>query len=138
MEQRSASKPIKIPGTDHPITIERHPTRVMVMVAGRIIADTRDALILREAKYPAVFYIPRKDVDMTLLERTDHATIVLTRETAPISAFHSVARAQKMPRGHTRLHIRPSCPSRIISPSTPTVSTRSTSNWEVEDAGCAL
>ena len=27
-----------------------------------------------EAKYPAVHYIPRKDVDMSLLERTDHAT----------------------------------------------------------------
>ncbi len=34
----------------------------------------RDALTLREAKYPAVLYIPRKDVDMALLERTDHAT----------------------------------------------------------------
>jgi len=32
------------------------------------------ALTLREAKYPAVQYVPRKDVDMTLLERTDHLT----------------------------------------------------------------
>jgi uncharacterized protein (DUF427 family) len=31
-------------------------------------------LTLREAAYPAVQYIPRKDVDMALLERTDHAT----------------------------------------------------------------
>ena len=43
-------------------------------MAGRVIADTREALKLREANYPAVEYIPRKDVDMTLLERTDHAT----------------------------------------------------------------
>jgi uncharacterized protein (DUF427 family) len=46
----------------------------LVKVAGRIVADTRDALTLREASYAPVQYIPRKDVDMTLLERTDHAT----------------------------------------------------------------
>ncbi|MFD2270197.1 DUF427 domain-containing protein [Undibacterium arcticum] len=64
----------KIPGPDHPITIEPNPTRVVVSIAGRVIADTRAALTLREASYPAVQYIPRKDVDMSLLERTDHAT----------------------------------------------------------------
>ena len=46
----------------------------MVTVAGRIVADTRKALTLREASYPPVQYIPRKDVDLTLLARTDHAT----------------------------------------------------------------
>jgi uncharacterized protein (DUF427 family) len=69
-----ATKPVKIPGPDHPIAIERNPNRVVVTLAGRIVADTRDALTLREAKYPAVLYVPRKDVDMTLLARTDHAT----------------------------------------------------------------
>jgi uncharacterized protein (DUF427 family) len=68
------TKPIKIPGPDHPITIERNPHRVTVTVAGHVIADTRDALTLREAKYPPVQYIPRKDVDMALLVRTDHHT----------------------------------------------------------------
>jgi uncharacterized protein (DUF427 family) len=67
-------KPIKIPGPDHPITLERNPNRIVVSVAGRVIADTRAALILREADYPPVQYIPRKDADMALLERTDHAT----------------------------------------------------------------
>src|ERR1700730_3212905 len=70
----SAVKPVKIPGPDHPITIERNPARIIVSIAGRIAADTREALTLREAAYPAVQYIPRKDVDMALLERTDHAT----------------------------------------------------------------
>ena len=76
MEQNivTASKPIKIPGPDHPITIERNPARIVISVAGRIVADTREALTLREAAYPAVQYIPRKDVDMALLERTDRAT----------------------------------------------------------------
>src|SRR5260370_34547245 len=67
-------KPIKVPGPDHPITVERNPKRVVVSVAGRIIADSQNALTLREANYPPVQYIPRRDVEMTLLERTDHAT----------------------------------------------------------------
>jgi uncharacterized protein (DUF427 family) len=70
----SKSKTIKIPGPDHPITIERNPRRVVVTIGGRVLADSRDAQILREAGYPAVQYIPRKDVDMTLLERSAHAT----------------------------------------------------------------
>lgn len=68
------TRPRKTPGPDHPITIEPTPARIVVSVAGRIIADTREALTLREASYPAVQYIPRKDVDMSLLERTEHAT----------------------------------------------------------------
>ncbi|RKF47546.1 DUF427 domain-containing protein [Paraburkholderia fungorum] len=67
-------KTIKVPGPDHPITVEPDQARVVVTVAGRVIADTRNALVLREASYPAVYYIPRNDVEMTLLERTDHAT----------------------------------------------------------------
>jgi uncharacterized protein (DUF427 family) len=68
------SKPVKIPGPDHPITIEPSRTRIVVSVAGRVVADTREAMTLREASYPPVLYIPRKDVDMSLLERTDHGT----------------------------------------------------------------
>jgi uncharacterized protein (DUF427 family) len=67
-------KPIKTPGPDHPIAISRHPGRVVVKAADQVIADTREALTLREAGYPAVFYIPRKDADMERLRRTDHAT----------------------------------------------------------------
>ena len=68
------AKQMKVPGPDHPITIQRNPSRVIVSVAGRVIADTREALTLREAAYPAVQYVPSKDVDMSLLERTNHAT----------------------------------------------------------------
>jgi uncharacterized protein (DUF427 family) len=73
-EKLMQSKPIRIPGPDHPIVVEKNPARIVVRIAGRVLADTRDALQLREANYPAVQYIPRKDVDMTLLARTDHAT----------------------------------------------------------------
>jgi uncharacterized protein (DUF427 family) len=74
-EQTNATmKTIKIPGPDHPITIARNPKRVVVTVGGKVIADTRSALTLSEAGYPPVQYIPREDVDMTLLERSAHAT----------------------------------------------------------------
>ena len=68
------AKAMKAPGPDHPITIAPNPTHVVVKVAGRVVADTRAALTLREASYPPVQYIPRSDIDMSLLARTSHAT----------------------------------------------------------------
>lgn len=47
---------------------------MIVRLAGHVIADTRAALVLREASYPPVHYVPRGDVDLSLLERTDRAT----------------------------------------------------------------
>ena len=67
-------KQIKLPGPDHPISIERNPARVVVSVADHVVADTRNALTLREADYSPVQYIPIEDVDLTQLERTDHTT----------------------------------------------------------------
>jgi uncharacterized protein (DUF427 family) len=67
-------KQIKLPGPDHPISIQHNRVRVVVSVAGCVIADTRNALTLREAAYPPVQYIPSDDVDFSQLERTDHAT----------------------------------------------------------------
>jgi uncharacterized protein (DUF427 family) len=69
-----ADKPMKIPGPDHPISIEVNPSRVVVRVGGKIIADTRDALTLCEASYPPVQYIPRRDVDMAALTRSEHTS----------------------------------------------------------------
>jgi uncharacterized protein (DUF427 family) len=68
------AKPMRQPGADHPITIAPNPARLVVTVGGRVVADSTQALTLRESTYPAVHYIPRKDVAMALLERTDHAT----------------------------------------------------------------
>jgi uncharacterized protein (DUF427 family) len=70
----TAVKTMKVPGPDHPITVEKNPAHVVVRVAGRVVADTRAALTLRESAYKPVQYIPRQDVDMALLERTSHAT----------------------------------------------------------------
>ena len=69
-----SSKPIKIPGPDHPIIITPTKGRVTVIVDGKRIADTHEALTLKEASYPPVQYIPRRDVDMTQLQRTAHQT----------------------------------------------------------------
>jgi uncharacterized protein (DUF427 family) len=87
-----SAKPIKIPGPDHPITIERNASRVVVSAGGRIVADTQEALTLREAKYPAVQYIPRKDVDMSLLVRSDHATYCPYKGD---SAYYDIAVGEK-------------------------------------------
>jgi uncharacterized protein (DUF427 family) len=75
MENRNMKeKQVKLPAPDHPIAIQRNPARVVVSVAGRVVADTRNALTLREGSYPPVEYIPREDVDFSQLERTNHAT----------------------------------------------------------------
>ena len=65
---------MKIPGPDHPITIIPTGRRVVVTVAAKVVADSKNALTLKEASYPAVQYVPRADVDMSLLVRTDHKT----------------------------------------------------------------
>ncbi len=76
MPAQTATEPnrMKLPSPEHPITIERNPHRIVVSVAGQTVAHTQDALTLQESAYPAVHYIPRKDVDMALLQRTDPAT----------------------------------------------------------------
>lgn len=74
MTDKSADKSVRIPGPDHPITITPQGGRVVVTVAGRVVADTRRALTLAEASYPPVQYIPREDVDMSRLTRTQHTS----------------------------------------------------------------
>lgn len=64
----------KIPGPDHPITVEPYPKHLVVKYKGEVIADTRSALRLQEANYPAVFYIPRGDAQMAKFTRSDHIT----------------------------------------------------------------
>ena len=65
---------MKAPGPDHPITIAKNPKRVRVMLGGSIVAETTDALTLREASYGPVHYVPRADVAADLLERTERST----------------------------------------------------------------
>ncbi|MET0495114.1 MAG: DUF427 domain-containing protein [Actinoplanes sp.] len=69
-----AEKPVLEPGPDHPITITPNPARIVVTVAGQVVADSSRALTLQESTYPAVQYIPIEDVDRSLLERTETST----------------------------------------------------------------
>jgi uncharacterized protein (DUF427 family) len=65
---------MKIPGPDHPITLNKNPKRVRARAFGHVIADTADAITLKEADYPAVQYFPRGDVEMGFFGKTDKHT----------------------------------------------------------------
>jgi uncharacterized protein (DUF427 family) len=62
------------PGPDHPIAMTPAKQRWRAQYMGHVIADTNDALILKEADYPPVIYFPRSDVAMEYMSRTDRAT----------------------------------------------------------------
>ena len=64
----------KIPGPDHPITVEPTSARVVVRVGGKVLADTDKALTLREASYPAVQYVPLTDIDQDAIRHTETHT----------------------------------------------------------------
>ena len=70
----SDSRPVLVPGPDHPISIEPHGGHVTVRRGAAVIAETDRALALHEASYPVVFYIPLADVDRSLLGDSDHHT----------------------------------------------------------------
>jgi uncharacterized protein (DUF427 family) len=65
---------MKIPDERHPITVSSASERVRVELDGRIIADSADVLVLREAGYRPVYYLPLADLDQTLLRRSPRAT----------------------------------------------------------------
>ena len=62
------------PSHPHAITIEKNSNRVKVLFNGTVIADTTQALVLKEGPLPPANYIPRRDVQMAHLQRTDHST----------------------------------------------------------------
>ena len=56
--------------------------RVRVTFRGEPIADSRDAVAMEEGSYPVVYYIPRKDVKMDRLVRSEHQTVCPFKGTA--------------------------------------------------------
>jgi uncharacterized protein (DUF427 family) len=70
----NTGKEIKIPGPDHSIAISPAEGKVRVVIAGLTVAESTRALRLEEKGYPAVYYLPRSDADMSLLVRTTHYT----------------------------------------------------------------
>src|SRR3954451_10916479 len=65
---------LKLPGPDHPITIERNSKHVRVIFNGHVVAESSDVLTLKEATLSPVFYVPRADADMASFERSAHST----------------------------------------------------------------
>lgn len=68
------AKPMRIPDSTHPITVAPNPKRIVVKAAGRVLADSARALELQESGRPAVIYIPRVDVRLDALERSQTAS----------------------------------------------------------------
>ena len=59
---------------DHSVSVEPMKGRVRVTRGGLVLADSENALILREANYPPVIYVPRSDVSMEALEPNPKTT----------------------------------------------------------------
>ncbi len=58
---------------DH-ITISPAHGTYVIRAGGAVIGETARALELREGSYPPVIYVPREDVAMAFLDRSDRAT----------------------------------------------------------------
>jgi len=59
---------------DYRVALEPNPTRVHVTFDGETVVDSERTVIVRETKHDPVIYFPRDDVNMSLLERTEHET----------------------------------------------------------------
>ncbi|HEX7052659.1 MAG TPA: DUF427 domain-containing protein [Burkholderiales bacterium] len=59
---------------DHRIDVTPAAKRVRASFGGELIAETDEALAMKEGSYPVVYYFPRKDVRMERLERSTHRT----------------------------------------------------------------
>ncbi len=56
------------------ITLHPHDRRVQVTIGDTLLADTTRAIELRERAYPPRLYLPREDVRMDLLTRSETVT----------------------------------------------------------------
>lgn len=59
---------------DHKVEEQRLRDRMQVEVDGRVIADSRDVILVKEDEYPDRYYFPRTDISMDLMERSTSTT----------------------------------------------------------------
>jgi len=59
---------------EHRVETEPAGVRVQVTFNGELIADSNNAIKLEETGHDPVYYLPRNDVKMERLTRTDHRT----------------------------------------------------------------
>jgi uncharacterized protein (DUF427 family) len=62
------------PGADRSMTLQPAERRWRVYFNNHVIADSNDALLLREGDRPPVVYFPREEVAMEYMGRTDHTS----------------------------------------------------------------
>jgi len=72
---------ILAPG-NYDLSIRPAGKRVKVVFNGRVIADSRRALVLKETRLPAVYYLPREDIAMDCLVASEHHTYCPFKGTA--------------------------------------------------------
>lgn len=67
-------KIIKTPSPAHPINVKPVHGEVVVRLNSQVLAKTSSALVLQEAEFAPVFYIPKQDVDQAILRPSSHVT----------------------------------------------------------------
>lgn len=56
------------------IVQQKNSRRIRILAGDKLIANTNDAIELREVGYPVRQYIPRKDIAMQYLQRSEKTT----------------------------------------------------------------
>ncbi|MGH8772730.1 MAG: DUF427 domain-containing protein [Burkholderiales bacterium] len=59
---------------EHRIETKPAGVRIQVTFNGEVMADSRHAIEVKEGDYPVVYYLPREDVKMERLVRSNHKT----------------------------------------------------------------
>lgn len=65
---------MKSPSTAHPITVQTLGKPLTVTFKGEVVAQSANALVLHEASYAAVYYVPREDIVAAHYLRTERTT----------------------------------------------------------------
>jgi adenylate cyclase len=81
------------PRPDYRITITPAGRRLRVEFGGEVLADSDRALVLEETRHAPTYYVPRDDVRMDLLKRTEHRTYCPFKGNA---SYWTVAAGERM------------------------------------------
>ena len=73
------------------ITVTPIAAPVTVMAGGVILGQSTRALDLKEGSYPSVVYVPRTDIDMSKLARTERASNCPHKGQASYYSIHTPA-----------------------------------------------
>ena len=123
-------KQIKIPGPDHPISIQRNPARIVVSVVGRVVADTRNALTFAKPTIRPSNTFHEKMSILLSWNRPNTLPTVRIKAIVITTAFPLEEKNRSMPCGPTRIRIPLLRKSKDTSRSIRTESMKSRSNFQ--------